>query len=182
MAETWHLSHCHLLPIVVSNLPNMSTMAGLGSHIASSSVTKKFSVKFTIHYVKIRQELFDRSNADENFLKNFITGDESWVYVCDVETTVQSSQWMGKLSPRPKKARQSRSNMKVMLIVFFDWKCIVHYEFVQRGETVNKEFYLNVLKRLREEVRRGLRRGQTTPGCCTITMQLLTRHSLSVNF
>ena len=44
--------------------------------------------------------------------------------------------------------------MKVMLIVFFYWKGIVHYEFVPRGETVNKEFYLNVLKRLREAVRR----------------------------
>ena len=41
-----------------------------------------------------------------------------------------------------------------MLIVFFYWKGIVHYEFVPRGETVNKQFYLNVLKRLREAVRR----------------------------
>ena len=61
---------------------------------------------------------------------------------------------MGKLSPRPQKARHSRSNMKVMLIVFFDWKGIVCYGFVPRGETVNKEFYLNILKRLREAVRR----------------------------
>ena len=44
--------------------------------------------------------------------------------------------------------------MKLMLIVFFYWKGIVHCEFVPRGETVNKEFYLNVLKRLREVVRR----------------------------
>ena len=44
--------------------------------------------------------------------------------------------------------------MKVMLIVFFYWKGIVHYEFVPRGGRANKEFYLNVLKRLREAVRR----------------------------
>jgi len=56
--------------------------------------------------VTVSQELFDRSNADENFLKNVITGDETWVYGYDVETKVQSSQWMGKFSPRPKKARQ----------------------------------------------------------------------------
>ena len=53
--------------------------------------------------VTFSQELFDRSNADENFLKNVITSDETWVYGYDVETKVQSSQWMGKLSPRPKK-------------------------------------------------------------------------------
>ena len=51
----------------------------------------------------VSQEPFDLSNADENFLKNVITGDETWVYGYDVETNVQSSQWMAKLSPRPKK-------------------------------------------------------------------------------
>ena len=55
----------------------------------------------------------------ENFLKNVITGDETWVYGYDVETKVQLSQWVGKSSPRPKRARQCRSNVKVMLIVFF---------------------------------------------------------------
>ena len=37
---------------------------------------------------------------------------------------------------------------------FLDWKGIVHHEFVPRGEIVNKEFYLKVMKRLREAVRR----------------------------
>ena len=83
----------------------------------------------------ISQELLDRSNTDENFLKNVITGDETWVYGYDDETKVQS-QWVGKSSPRPKKSRQCRSNVKVMLIVFFYWKDIVHHEFVPRGETV----------------------------------------------
>ena len=50
------------------------------------------------------QELLDRSNTDENFLKNVITGDETWVYGYDVETKVQSSQWVRKSSPRPKKS------------------------------------------------------------------------------
>ena len=33
----------------------------------------------------------DLSNTGENFLKNVITGDETWVYGYDVETKVQSS-------------------------------------------------------------------------------------------
>ena len=83
-----------------------------------------------------------------------VTGGESWVYGDDVETKAQSSQWVGQESPRPKKARMSRSNMKVMLLVFFDWQGIIHHEFVPRGQTVNKEFYVAVLKRLREAVSR----------------------------
>ena len=50
---------------------------------------------------------------------------------------MQSSQWKGKGSPRPtKKARMSRSKFKVMLVVFFDWKSIVHHELVSRGQMV----------------------------------------------
>jgi hypothetical protein len=41
-----------------------------------------------------------------------------------------------------------------MLIVFFDIRRIVHHEFVSEGQTVNDEFYCNVLRRLREDIRR----------------------------
>ena len=43
-----------------------------------------------------------------------------------------------------KKAQISRSKIKVMLIVFFDWKGIVHHEFVPRGQMVNKQLYQKV--------------------------------------
>ena len=94
-----------------------------------------------------------RVGVDENFLKTIVTGDETWAYVYDVETKAWSSQWVGQGSPRPKKARMSRSNMKVMLVVFFDWQGVIHYEFVPRGQTVNKELCVSVLKCLREAVR-----------------------------
>jgi len=41
-----------------------------------------------------------------------------------------------------------------MLICFFDQKGIVHKEFFPPGQTVNAAFYVEVLKRLRENVRR----------------------------
>ena len=41
-------------------------------------------------------------------------------------------------------ARQAQSNVKVMLTVFFDFNGIVHHEFLPRGQTVNKEYYLQV--------------------------------------
>ncbi|GBM34227.1 hypothetical protein AVEN_60569-1 [Araneus ventricosus] len=43
---------------------------------------------------------------------------------------------------------------KRMLIVFFDNKGVVHHEFVPAGQTVNVPFYMQVLKRLRETIRR----------------------------
>ena len=69
--------------------------------------------------VEISQEPLANANGNENFLKNIITGDKTWVYGYDVETKLQSSQWMGKGSSRPKKAWMSRSVIKVFLVVFF---------------------------------------------------------------
>jgi len=92
-------------------------------------------------HVEISQELLANENGNESFLKNIITGHETWVYGYDIETKMQSSQWRGREPPRPKKARMSRSKIKVMLVVFFDWKDIVRHEFVPCSQTVNKKLY-----------------------------------------
>jgi len=102
--------------------------------------------------VEISQELLANANGNENFLKNIITGDETWVYGYNVETKIQSSHWMGKGSPRPKKAGMSWSKIKVVMVVFFDWKGIVHHEFVPRGQMVNQQLYQVVLVHLRDAV------------------------------
>ena len=41
-----------------------------------------------------------------------------------------------------------------MLTVFYDSEDVVHYEFLPQGRTVNKEYYLEVMQRLREDVRK----------------------------
>jgi len=51
-----------------------------------------------------------------------------------------------------KKGRQVRSKTKVMLLSFFDSEGIIHHEYAPDGQTINKEFYLEVLRRLRESV------------------------------
>jgi len=52
-----------------------------------------------------------------------------------------------------KKARMSRSQIKIMLVCFFDQKGIF-IEFIAQGQTINQQCYLEVLTRLREYVRR----------------------------
>jgi len=60
---------------------------------------------------------------------------------------------MGKGSPRPKKAWMNRSKIKVVLVVFFVCKGIIHHELVPLGQMVNKQLYQEVLARLRDAVR-----------------------------
>jgi len=92
------------------------------------------------------------------FLSKIVTGDETWVFAYDPETKLQSSEWHTTSSPRPKKSRVVKSQLKVMLIVFFDNEGLVHWEFVPNGQTVNSSFYIEVLKRLRDSIRRKRQR------------------------
>jgi hypothetical protein len=65
-----------------------------------------------------------------------------------------SLQWKTPSSPRPKKARQVRSNVKTMLIAFIDAEGLVHQEFLPQRQTMNQTVNINVLQRLRDAVRR----------------------------
>ena len=55
--------------------------------------------------VEISQKLLASAKGNGSFLKIIIIGDETWVYGYDGETKMQSSQWVGKGSPRPKKKK-----------------------------------------------------------------------------
>ena len=122
--------------------------------IAARLVPKDLNFLQKARRVEVAEEMLANVTDHPTFIKRVITGDETWVYEYDVETAQQSSEWRAKNEPKPKKPRQSRSKIKTMLIVFFDYRGVVHHEFVPEGQTVNKEYYLAVLRRLREAIRR----------------------------
>jgi len=103
--------------------------------------------------LEVSQDMLDYANSDPEFLNIVTTGDDSWVYGYDPETKAQSSQWKHSTSPRPKKARQVRSNVKVMLTIFFSSRGVVHHEYTPHGQNINKEYYLEVLRHLCNAVR-----------------------------
>jgi len=127
----------------------------LGMHyVAAISVPLMLSEYQKRNHVDVSEELVNHANTDENFLKNIVTDDKNWLDCYDVETKAQPLQWVPKMSPRPKRAWQVQANVKVMLIVFFDCVGIIHHKFLRCGQTVNMEYYLNVMKRQKEAVRR----------------------------
>ena len=66
------------------------------------------------------RETVELINLDPTVLDALVTCNESWIYCYDPETKRQSSQWKHAYSPRPKKARQSKSTHKLLIIPFFD--------------------------------------------------------------
>ncbi|UYV63804.1 hypothetical protein LAZ67_2005705, partial [Cordylochernes scorpioides] len=121
--------------------------------VAAKFVPKLLNCDQKQHRMNIANEMLDSVRDDPNLLQRVITGDEAWVYGYDVETKAQSSQRKLPHEPRPKKARQVRSNVKVLLTVFFDCRGVVHHEFLPQGRTVNNEYYLQVMRNLREAIR-----------------------------
>ena len=86
--------------------------------VSAKFVPRVLMVEQMQQCLSIQLELHDRAASDSSFLGNVITEDETWVYGYDPETRVQSSQWKSPISPHAEKARQSRSNIKVMIVLF----------------------------------------------------------------
>ena len=82
---------------------------------------------------------------------------KSWVYGYDTKTKAQFSQWKSPESPHPKKAQQSFSNVKAVLSVLslsLPHDGVIHHEYAPPGRTLTNEYYLEVLRWLRDAIRR----------------------------
>ena len=76
-----------------------------------------------------------------------MSSNESWIYCYDPETKRQSSLWKHTGSPRPKEARQNKYTHKLLMIHFFDSTSMIYMRWVPTGQTVNKEYYDEVLRK-----------------------------------
>ena len=90
------------------------------------------------------REMVELINSYPAVLDALVTCDESWIYYYDPETKRQSSQWKHAGSPRPKKARQSKYTHKHLMNPFFDSAGMIYMHWVSTGQTVNKEYYVEV--------------------------------------
>ena len=98
-----------------------------------------------------------------DFLERMVTVDETWVHHFDPETKRQSMQWKHFDSPPPRKFRAIPSAGKVMATIFWDSEGVILTDFLEKGATINKEYYSDELKRLREEIKKK-RRGKLSRG------------------
>lgn len=122
--------------------------------VTARLVPKELNFVQKLHRAEISKEMVSMVDSDPTVIQRIITGDETWVYEYDTQTRHQSSEWRAKDEPRPKKPRRFQSKKKVMLTVFIDYNGVVHHEFLPKGQTINKEYYLGVMKRLREAIRK----------------------------
>ncbi len=153
-----------------SSLAELSDQVGIKKTSLYSILKKdlklsKLALKFVPRLLTDEQKRFrarpcqinlDSLKADATYLSRIITGDESWVSVYKVELKKNSREWhpKGTHADRPIKALCNRSEKKVMVTVFFDCRGTVLVDYLTPGETVNTERYCEVLRTLKERVRR----------------------------
>ncbi len=93
---------------------------------------------------------------DNDYLKKIVTGDESWVSVFEIEIKRLSCEWhpKGSTASRPTKALRQRSERKCMLTAFFDETGEILVDFKDPKVTVDSDNYCDILRRLKEQLRR----------------------------
>lgn len=90
-----------------------------------------------------------RWNEQDGFLKRIVTGDEKWVVYNNIKRTKswcgpgESSQTIGKPDLHPQ---------KVMLSVWWDYKGVVYFELLPRGQTIDSTKYCAQLNKLKREL------------------------------
>ncbi len=110
-----------------------------------------------------KQRRVDRSREAIQFLRrrnqpnHIICEDESWFRCWDPEDKRSSMTWRKVGETRPVKSRIPRTTLKVMLVIFFDARGVVHREYVPDRVGITKELYLQIVQRMHESVRRKRR-------------------------
>lgn len=94
--------------------------------------------------------LFNRDKKD--FLRRYVTMDETWIHHFNPESSRQSAEWTSVGESRPKRPKTQTSAGKVMASVFWDSHGILFIDYVEKGKTINSEYYMALLERLKAEI------------------------------
>ena len=80
--------------------------------VCTKMVPKNLTMEQKANRRDVCLDLLDRFEREPEFFSFVIIGDESWILEYDPETKLQIQEWHTANSPRPKKARMSKSKIK----------------------------------------------------------------------
>jgi hypothetical protein len=112
-------------------------------------------------------ELREKANEDPTFICRITTGDESWISGYDPETNNNRRSGRAHNHQEQKSCCRSGVQQRACSLYFFEVKWIAQRELVHSNimSTVNSDFYCEVFRHLRENVRQKSRNfGATTTG------------------
>ena len=98
-------------------------------------------------------ELFQPNKKD--FSMRSVIIDETWIYHYTPESNRQSAEWTSKGENSSKRPKTQISTGKVLASVFWDAHGILFIDYLEKGRTINSEYYMVFLVRLKEEIEKN---------------------------
>jgi len=86
------------------------------------------------------------------FYRRYVTMDETWLHHYTPESKRQSAEWTAVDEPNPKQGKTQQSAGKVMASVFWDANGVIFIDYLQKGTTINSDYYCALLDRLKTEI------------------------------
>ena len=86
--------------------------------------------------------MFQRNPTE--FLRRFVTIDETWIHYYTPESNRQSAEWLQADESRPKCPKTQRLAGKVMASVFWDARGIIFIDYLEKRKTITGEYYVIV--------------------------------------
>uniref|UniRef100_A0A1I7X1C4 HTH_48 domain-containing protein n=1 Tax=Heterorhabditis bacteriophora TaxID=37862 RepID=A0A1I7X1C4_HETBA len=81
----------------------------------------------------------------QRFLYRIVTGDKKWCLYINMK---QRKEWLSSGKQAIPRVKQDVHPRKTMFRVWWDWEGILHYELLERNQTVNAELYVQQMERL----------------------------------
>ena len=97
-------------------------------------------------------ELFKRGK--KNFLRQYVTMDEIWIHHYTPEIKRLSAEWTAADESRPKRPKTQHWADKVMASVFWDAHGIFFIDYLEKGKTINIDYYMALLDRLSAKIKK----------------------------
>jgi len=95
--------------------------------------------------MEICEQCLGRFNKNKtDFVRRFITMDETWIHHYTPESKQRSKQWTEARCSAPKKTRSVSSAGKVMASVFWDAEGILFIDYLEKGKTITGEYILPI--------------------------------------
>ena len=123
---------------------------------------RKLCSKWVLHLLTVDQkqqrvddsegclQLFQRNKKE--LLHKYVTMDETCIHHVTPESNRQLSEWTAVVENGPKRLKTETSAGEILASVFWEAQGIFFIDYLEKGRTINNEYYIALLVRLKEEI------------------------------
>lgn len=118
----------------------------LHEHLGMKKLCARWVPRFLTEEQKQRRVDVSEANLaylnrdPKEFLRRFITMDETWIHHYTPESNRQSAEWLTPGESRPKRPKTQQLAGKVMASVFWDAHGIIFIDYLEKGKTITGEY------------------------------------------